>query len=68
MYPLLRALESEGLLSGEWEHPERRSRRFYRITPAGRAELERLAEAIGPRLDAVAASVERIRAELSAGS
>ena len=68
MYPLLRALESEGLLSGEWEHPERRSRRFYGITPAGRAELERLTEAIGPRLDAVAASVERIRAELSEGS
>jgi PadR family transcriptional regulator, regulatory protein PadR len=68
MYPLLRALESEGLLSGEWEHPERRSRRFYRVTAAGRAECERLAEAIGPRLDAVAASIDRIRAELDEGS
>src|SRR5919197_5404028 len=32
MYPLLRALEARGLVAGEWEHPERRSRRFYRIT------------------------------------
>src|SRR5919197_6285791 len=32
MYPLLRSLESQGLLEGEWEHPERRSRRFYRTT------------------------------------
>ena len=30
MYPLLRSLEAEGLVAGEWEHPERRSRRFYR--------------------------------------
>src|SRR3954452_22791379 len=28
MYPLLRDLEARGLLAGEWEHPERRSRRF----------------------------------------
>jgi PadR family transcriptional regulator len=67
MYPLLRALEGEGLLAGEWEHPERRSRRFYAITAAGEAERARLAEAVGARLDAVARSVERIRAELQRG-
>src|SRR5919199_1915881 len=38
MYPLLRSLEARGLVAGEWEHPERRSRRFYRVTDAGRAE------------------------------
>ena len=42
MYPLLRSLEAQGLVAGEWEHPERRSRRFYRATDAGRAELRRL--------------------------
>src|SRR4051794_30507652 len=36
MYPLLRQLEARGMVRGEWEHPERRSRRFYRITDAGR--------------------------------
>ena len=35
MYPLLRALESEGLVAGQWEHPERRSRRFYELSEAG---------------------------------
>jgi DNA-binding PadR family transcriptional regulator len=64
MYPLLRALEARGLVAGEWEHPERRSRRFYRITPAGEAERERLARELLPRLDAVAASIESIRAEV----
>ena len=38
LYPLLRRLEAEGLIAGEWEHPERRSRRFYRLTEAGEAE------------------------------
>jgi DNA-binding PadR family transcriptional regulator len=64
MYPLLRSLEGKGLVRGEWEHPERRSRRFYRITPAGRDELERLTNELGPRLDAIAAAVELIRREV----
>jgi DNA-binding PadR family transcriptional regulator len=64
MYPLLRTLEQDGVLVGEWEHPERRSRRFYRLTQAGRAERDRLAAELGPRLDAVAAGIEHLRAEL----
>ena len=64
MYPLLRALEQEGLVAGEWEHPERRSRRFYRLTDAGAAERDRLAGEAAPRLDAVAAAVRALRAEL----
>jgi PadR family transcriptional regulator PadR len=66
MYPLLRSLEARGLVAGEWEHPERRSRRFYRATDAGREELERLEGELGPRLDRIAASIEAIRAELNA--
>jgi len=64
MYPLLRRLEAEGLVAGEWEHPERRSRRFYRLTDAGAAEKARLAETVGPRLDAVAAALDDIRRAL----
>jgi PadR family transcriptional regulator, regulatory protein PadR len=64
MYPLLRTLEADGRIAGEWEHPERRSRRFYRITDAGREELERLAGELRPRLDRIAASIEAIRAEV----
>ena len=64
MYPLLRALESEGLVAGEWEHPERRSRRFYRLTEPGTAERDRLAADIAPRLDELAAAVDLIRRAL----
>jgi PadR family transcriptional regulator PadR len=65
MYPLLRSLESQGLLEGEWEHPERRSRRFYRTTERGALELQRLNGELGPRLDRIAASIDSIRAELA---
>jgi DNA-binding PadR family transcriptional regulator len=65
MYPLLRSLEARALIEGKWEHPERRSRRFYELTPAGEAELGRLAEALLPRLEKVVASVEMIRGELA---
>ena len=64
MYPLLRALEAEGLVAGEWEHPERRSRRFYRRTEPGSAERDRLAAEIAPRLDELADAVDLIRREL----
>ncbi len=36
MYPLLRTLESKGLIAGEWEHPERRSRASTASRPPGR--------------------------------
>ena len=64
MYPLLRSLEAQGLVTGEWEHPERRSKRYYRITDAGRAERARLAAELGPRLDRIARSIGAIRAEV----
>jgi DNA-binding PadR family transcriptional regulator len=64
MYPLLRTLEAEGLVAGEWEHPERRSRRFYRLTGPGEAERERLAGQVGQLLDRVAGSIDAIRDEL----
>jgi PadR family transcriptional regulator PadR len=64
MYPLLRQLENRGLVAGEWEHPERRSRRFYRLTDAGVTQRAALREDLGPRLDAVARGVQLVRAEL----
>jgi DNA-binding PadR family transcriptional regulator len=64
MYPLLRALEADGLVAGKWEHPERRSRRFYELTAAGGAERDRLAAEVAPRLDELAAAIDLIRREL----
>ncbi len=65
MYPLLRDLESRGMIEGQWEHPERRTRRFYTATDAGRAELARLREQVDAALAALEQSVRRIRAELA---
>src|SRR5688572_10047574 len=31
MYPLLRELEANGMIEGKWEHPDRRTRRYYSI-------------------------------------
>ncbi|MFD4182903.1 PadR family transcriptional regulator [Rhodococcus sp. NPDC058514] len=35
LYPLLRRLEKQGLLTSEWDTEESRPRKFYRTTPAG---------------------------------
>jgi DNA-binding PadR family transcriptional regulator len=68
MYPLLRQLEADGLIRGEWEHPERRSRRFYRLTAAGEDERARLAGELEPRLDAAADAIAAVRRELRSGA
>ena len=65
MYPLLRALEADGHIHGEWEHPERRSRRFYRLTGAGEAERVRLSAELAPRLDQIAGGIAALREELA---
>jgi len=64
MYPLLRNLEAKGLIAGEWEHPERRSRRFYAITDAGLTECATLRTEVEPRLQRIARSIGAIRSEL----
>jgi PadR family transcriptional regulator len=64
MYPLLRQLEGRGLIQGEWEHPERRSRRYYALTEEGRAEYRRLVEEVRPFLDAVKGSIDEIVLEV----
>ena len=61
MYPLLRSLEESEFVTGEWEHPERRSRRFYAITEQGELERQRLAAEIKPRLEEVASALELLR-------
>jgi PadR family transcriptional regulator PadR len=64
MYPLLRTLESRGLIEGKWEHPERRSRRYYSLTDAGREEYARLRGDVRPFLESLARSIEEIEAEV----
>lgn len=42
LYPLLRRLESQGLLVSEWREQDRRKKRFYRLSKSGEAILEKL--------------------------
>jgi len=35
LYPLLRRLESQGLLASEWREEEKRKKRFYRLSSDG---------------------------------
>lgn len=64
MYPLLRELEDRGLIEGKWEHPDRRTRRYYSITPAGRKHYKELVSEVEPFLDSVIRSVQLIKKEV----
>ncbi len=35
VYPILYNLESEGYVVGEWDSPQKKSRKVYRVTPRG---------------------------------
>lgn len=51
LYPLLRRLESQGLLASEWREHEKRNKRFYRLSPEGETILHQLLDEWG-NLDA----------------
>ena len=42
LYPMLRRLESQGLLTSEWREEDKRKKRFYQLSSEGRAVLTRL--------------------------
>ena len=42
LYPLLRRLESQGLLVSEWREEDKRNKRFYRLSSMGEEVLEKL--------------------------
>ncbi len=42
LYPLLRRLESQGLLISQWREEEKRNKRFYRLSADGRLMLKQL--------------------------
>jgi PadR family transcriptional regulator PadR len=42
LYPLLRRLESQELLTSEWREEGGRNKRFYRLSPDGRQMLKQL--------------------------
>jgi len=42
LYPLLRRLEAQGLLTSQWREEDRRNKRFYQLSPEGVRILEQL--------------------------
>jgi PadR family transcriptional regulator PadR len=43
LYPMLRRLETQGLLTSEWREEEKRNKRFYRLSDDGAVLLAELA-------------------------
>ena len=56
LYPLLRRLESQGLLTSEWREEDKREKRFYRLSAEGRKVLSQLLD----EWRALNASLDRI--------
>lgn len=50
VYPLMTELEDEGLISGEWDDPDKRTVKIYHLTGAGQQELARLGAIVRPKL------------------
>ena len=44
LYPLLRRLESQGLLESEWREEAKRQKRFYRLSEQGDRMLSQLVD------------------------
>jgi PadR family transcriptional regulator PadR len=59
LYPLLRRLESQGLLVSEWREENKRSKRFYRLSPRGELILKQLLQ----EWQTINTSLERILQE-----
>jgi len=51
IYPLMTLLEKQGLISGEWEDPHKRTIRIYQLTAAGKQEMNRLKAIVRPKLE-----------------
>ncbi|MGB8260130.1 MAG: PadR family transcriptional regulator [Terracidiphilus sp.] len=56
LYPLLRRLEAQGLLTSQWREEDKRNKRFYRLSPDG----ERLFTQLLDEWQAINASIHNI--------
>ena len=64
VYPLLRRLEEQGYVVGEWERPETKSRRFYRITPEGEEKYAEIKANMEEHLLRVKRAIECLHEEI----
>jgi PadR family transcriptional regulator, regulatory protein PadR len=61
LYPLLRRLETQGLLVSQWREEDKRKKRFYRLSLAGDLILKQLLE----EWESINASINKILQEAS---
>src|SRR5918997_5717136 len=64
VYPLLRRLEEKGYVEGEWERPDTRSRRFYKITPSGEEKYVEIKANMEEHLLRVKRAIECLHEEI----
>jgi len=63
LYPLLRRLETQGLLVSQWREEDKRNKRFYRLSEDGVVILKQLLE----EWESINSSLGRILVGLSGG-
>jgi PadR family transcriptional regulator, regulatory protein PadR len=63
LYPLLRRLESQGLLVSQWREQDKRNKRFYRLSTDGELILKQLLD----EWQAINSSLTRVIAGSAAG-
>ncbi len=51
IYPLLKKLEKDGFVVGEWDNPKKKFQKIYSLTPLGKAEFENRKELLKPKIE-----------------
>ena len=51
IYPILKKFEKQGLIIGEWDDPQKKFQKIYRITNEGKLEFEHKKELLKPRIE-----------------
>lgn len=64
IYPLLRDMEADMLICGEWDIPDKKSTRTYRITDDGIKQYQLLLSIYKPIIDDAQNIIERVKTAL----
>ncbi|MFU2158703.1 MULTISPECIES: PadR family transcriptional regulator [Caldisericum] len=64
MYPILKRLESHGLIKGKWDYSEAHPRYIYEITEKGKAEYFKYKEVFETKLDELIQVLENVKKEV----
>lgn len=51
IYPLLKKLEKEGLVTGQWDDPKKKFQKIYSLTPLGKKEFEHRKHLLKSRIE-----------------